>query len=142
MNSDPSPSEAIDEMLAGLGGWRGEKLSRVRELIKRGAPDAVEELKWKKPTNPDGVPVWSDSGMVCTGEVYKNHVKVTFARGAALDDPGGLFNASLDGNARRAVDIHEGDHLDEDAFVALVRAAVQLNRGGGAGRRRSEARGC
>lgn len=130
MNSDQSPSGAIDQMLASLGGWRGEKLSRVRELIKRGAPDAVEELKWKKPSNPDGVPVWSDSGMVCTGEVYKNHVKVTFARGAALDDPGGLFNASLDGNARRAIDIHEGDQMDEDAFVALVRAAVQLNRDG------------
>lgn len=126
--SNPSDSQVIDRLFAGLGDWRGEKLSRLRELIKKTDPDVVEELKWKKAANPDGVPVWSDDGMICTGEVYKDHVKLTFAKGASLDDPKGLFNASLDGNLRRAIDMHEGDKINEAAFKALVRAAVALNK--------------
>jgi hypothetical protein len=102
-------------------------LAQVRALIQRADPHVIEERKWKKPTNPAGVPVWSRDGIICTGETYRDKVKLTFMRGAALDDPHGLFNASLEGNARRAIDIREGDTLDEDAFVALVRAAVALN---------------
>jgi hypothetical protein len=102
-------------------------LSRVRALIKEADPGVVEELKWKKPSNPSGVPVWSHGGIICTGETYKNHVKLTFAKGAALDDPCRLFNASLEGNTRRAIDLGEGDTLDEQAFKVLVRAAVLLN---------------
>jgi len=123
-----SGAKVIDEMLAELGGWRGAALSKLRTLILQADPDAVEELKWKKPTNPRGVPVWSDGGMICTGEVYKNHVKVTFAKGASLDDPKGLFNSSLGGNLRRAIDVHEGEEVDGTAFKALVRAAVDLNK--------------
>ena len=108
--------------------WRQRTLAHVRTLIQRADPDVVEERKWKKPTNPDGVPVWSHDGIICTGETYRDKVKVTFMRGAALDDPRGLFNASLDGNARRAIDIRQDDVLEQDAFVALVRAAVALNR--------------
>jgi len=126
--SDDSPSQVIDAMLAGLGDWRGAALSRLRALINEADPQVVEELKWKKPTNPAGVPVWSDDGMICTGEVYKDHVKVTFAKGASLDDPHGLFNASLGGTLRRAIDLYQHDHVDETAFTALVRAAVALNK--------------
>jgi hypothetical protein len=121
-----SPSRLIDARIKELNDWRGKTLSRVRALIKQADPEVVEEWKWVKPTNP-GTPVWSHGGIVCTGETYKNVVKVTFARGAALKDPSGLFNASLDGNTRRAIDIHEGDTLDEAALKDLVRAAVALN---------------
>jgi hypothetical protein len=107
--------------------WRGETLARIRRLIKQADPKAVEEVKWRKPSNPAGVPVWSHDGIICTGETYKSMVKVTFARGAALDDPSGLFNASLEGKTRRAIDIREGEAVDERAFKALVRAAVALN---------------
>jgi hypothetical protein len=107
--------------------WRNETLSRIRELIKQADPEAVEERKWKKPGNPEGVPVWSHDGMICTGETYKTHVKITFARGARLEDPSHLFNSSLEGNARRAIDLHEGEKIDEPAFKALIREAVALN---------------
>jgi hypothetical protein len=118
-----SPSRLIDGRIKELGDWRGETLSRIRALIKEADPDVVEEWKWR------GVPVWYDDGMICTGETYKNYVKVTFAKGAELKDPSRLFNASLEGNVRRAIDLHEGDTLDERAFKALVRSAVVLNKG-------------
>jgi hypothetical protein len=108
--------------------WRATLVDHLRALVLEGAPDAVEETKWRKPSNPDGVPTFSLDGLICTLETYRDKVKVTFARGAALDDPSGVFNASLDAGTRRAVDVREGDDLDEDAFVALVRAAVELNR--------------
>jgi hypothetical protein len=111
------------------GDWRGETLGRVRELIQEADPDVVEEVKWVKPSNPGGVPTWSHDGIICTGETYKDKVKLTFARGASLDDPAKLFNASLDAGTRRAIDIREGDKLDARAFKALVRAAVDLNAG-------------
>jgi hypothetical protein len=114
-------AKKIDARIDELGDWRGEMLARIRELIRQAEPDVVEEWKWR------GVPVWYRDGMLCTGETYKNHVKVTFAKGASLDDPSGLFNSSLDGNTRRAIDIDENDQLDEKAFAALVRAAVELN---------------
>jgi hypothetical protein len=117
-----SPSQLIDARIRELGDWRGETLARVRSLIKQAEPEVVEEWKWR------GVPVWYCAGMICTGETYKSHVKVTFAKGASLEDPSGLFNSSLEGNTRRAIDFHEGDEIDEKAFVALVRAAVALNR--------------
>jgi hypothetical protein len=117
----------IDEKIAEIGGWRGETLSRLRALIRQADPEVVEEMKWKKASNPSGVPVWSHGGIICTGETYKDKVKLTFAKGAALGDPSGLFNSSLEGNTRRAIDIREGDSIDEDAFKALVRAAVALN---------------
>lgn len=107
--------------------WRAETLSQIRRWIEQADPDMVEERKWKKPSNPDGVPLWSHGGMVCTGETYKNYVKVTFARGASLDDPAKLFNASLEGGTRRAIDIREGEAIDEEAFKALIRAAVAFN---------------
>lgn len=107
--------------------WRSEALARVRKLIHQAAPDAVEEVKWKKPSNAGGVPVWSHAGIICTGETYKDKVKLTFAKGAALPDPSSLFNAGLEGNTRRAIDIHEGDKLNEKAFKTLIRAAVALN---------------
>ena len=110
-----------------LGDWRGETLARVRALIKQADPEVVEEVKWRKPSNPAGVPVWSHDGIICTGETYKDKVKLTFAKGAALLDPSGLFNSSLDGNLRRAIDIREGDKIDEKALKALIRAAVALN---------------
>ncbi|WP_315772724.1 MULTISPECIES: DUF1801 domain-containing protein [unclassified Bradyrhizobium] len=116
-----SPSELIDARIKELGDWRGVTLSYVRGLIKRADPDIVEEWKWR------GVPVWSHAGIVCTGETYKAAVKLTFAKGASLPDPSGIFNASLDGNTRRAIDLHEGDVIDETAFMALIRAAVALN---------------
>lgn len=110
--------------------WRGETLNRVRTLIEEADPEIVEEVKWRKASSPDGVPVWSHDGMICTGEVYKSYVKLTFAKGASLPDPEKLFNSSLEGNARRAIDIHEGDELDAAAFKALVEAAVALNTSG------------
>ncbi len=124
-----SASELISERIAGLGDWRGKTLRRMRTLIKEADPDVVEEWKWVKPTTP-GTPVWSHDGIICTGESYKGVVKLTFAKGASLKDPAGLFNASLDGNVRRAIDIHEGEDIDESAFKALVRQAVAFNRSG------------
>jgi hypothetical protein len=121
-----SPSKSIDAKIRELGDWRGRTLSRLRTLIRQVDPDVVEEWKWVKPTSP-GVPVWSHDGLICTGEVYKDKVKMTFAKGASLPDPSGLFNSSLDGNTRRAIDLHEGDDVDEEALKALVRAAVTLN---------------
>lgn len=119
--------ERIKELSSGRGGdWRGRTLAKVREIIHAADPEIVEERKWVKPTNP-GTPVWSHGGIVCTGETYKNVVKMTFPKGAALKDPSGLFNSSLDGNARRAIDIHEGDKVDEAALKDLIRAAVALN---------------
>ena len=112
-----------------MGGWRGETLSRMRTLIKEADPDVVEEWKWVKATNP-GTPVWSHDGIICTGETYKNVVKMTFARGASLEDPAGLFNSSLEGKARRAIDLREGEEIDAPALKALVRAAVALNVSG------------
>lgn len=133
----PSAPVAADD-------WRQRMLAHVRALIQRADPEVVEEQKWKKPTNPAGVPVWSHDGILCTGETYRDTVKLTFMRGAALDDPHGLFNASLDGNARRAINIGQADTLDEEAFVALVRTAVALNQrdagGGVSGRSARRAR--
>jgi hypothetical protein len=123
-----SPSRLIDARIAALGDWRGETLARMRKLIRQADPKVVETVKWRKPSNPMGVPVWEHDGIICTGETYKTYVKLTFAKGAALKDPAGLFNASLEGNARRAIDIREGDRIDEAAFKALIRAAVALNR--------------
>ena len=122
-----SPSRLIDARIKSLKDWRGEALARMRKLIKDADPDIVEEVKWRKPSNPNGVPVWEHDGLVCTGETYKAAVKLTFANGAALLDPDGVFNASLDGNQRRALDIHEGDKINATAFKALVKAAVKLN---------------
>jgi len=122
-------SELIDEKLRGMNDWRGEMLSQLRSVIRKAVPDAAEELKWRKPSNPFGVPTWSHDGMICTGETYKDKVKLTFARGAALDDPSGLFNSSLDGNTRRAIDYREGDVVNEEALAALVKAAARLNKG-------------
>jgi len=122
-----SGSDLIDAKIGALTDWRGETLARVRALIRAADPDIVEEVKWRKPSNPAGVPCWSHHGLVCTGETYKDKVKLTFARGAALDDPARLFNASLDGGTRRAIDLRQGDALDEPAFKALIRAAVALN---------------
>lgn len=122
-----SPSQLIDAKIKGIPDWRGAKLARIRQLIKEADPEVVEELKWRKPSNPSGVPVWSRNGIICTGETYKDKVKLTFAKGALLDDPNQLFNASLDGKERRAIDIREGDEIDEEALKALIRAAVKLN---------------
>jgi hypothetical protein len=122
-----SASRLIDARIQELGDWRGEMLSRFRALIKQADPNVVEEVKWRKPSNPAGVPVWSHDGIICTGETYKNHVRLTFAQGASLKDPKGVFNSSLEGNATRAIVIHEGDEVDEKAFKTLVRAAVSLN---------------
>jgi hypothetical protein len=123
-----SPSRLIDARIKKLGDWRGETLARVRELIKQADPEVVEEVKWRKPSNSMlGVPVWEHDGIICTGETYKAYVKLTFAKGAALEDPSGLFNSSLEGNVRRAIDIHEGDKINEKALKALIRAAVALN---------------
>ena len=121
-----SPAQLIDAKIEELGDWRGETLSRLRGLIKQADPEVVEEWKWRKATNP-GVPVWSHHGGICTGETYKSVVKLTFFKGASLDDPSGLFNSSLEGNTRRAIDVREGEEIDEQAFVTLVRAAVSLN---------------
>jgi hypothetical protein len=119
--SGQSPAKLIDARIKELGDWRGETLARIRKLIKQADPGVVEEWKWR------GVPVWYHDGMICTGETYKSVVKMTFAKGASLDDPAGLFNSSLDGNTRRAIDFHEGDEIDEKALTALIRAAVALN---------------
>jgi hypothetical protein len=124
-----SQSELISKRISELGDWRGKTLSRMRTLIKEADPDVVEEWKWVKPTNP-GTPVWSHDGIVCTGESYKTVVKLTFAKGASLSDPARLFNSSLEGHVRRAIDIHEGEAVDESAFKTLVRQAVALNRAG------------
>ena len=128
--SDPlkskSPSQLIDARIKELGDWRGKTLSRLRGLIRQADPDVVEEWKWRKATNP-GVPAWSHQGAICTGETYKSVVKLTFFKGASLDDPDGLFNSSLEGNTRRAIDFHEDDEIDEKAFSTLIRAAVSLN---------------
>ncbi len=124
------PSAQIDAMIADIGGWRGERLARLRSLIQEAVPDVVEEIKWRKPSNPDGVPTWNHDGLICTGEVYKDKVKLTFAQGASLPDPDGLFNSSLGGKVRRAIDIHEEDELDEEAFTDLVRAAADQNEPG------------
>jgi hypothetical protein len=134
-NKGQSASKRIDKRIAELGDWRGETLSRMRKLIKQADPDVVEEVKWVKPTNP-GVPTWSDDGIICTGETYKSVVKLTFAKGASLKDPAKLFNSSLEGNTRRAIDIHEGEKVDAGAFKALIRAAVALNTSGGKARPR------
>ena len=125
---EDSPARLIDARIAALGDWRGETLARVRALIREADPEVVEELKWRKPSNAmSGVPVWEHGGILCTGETYKDKVKLTFAKGAALDDPSGLFNSSLDGNTRRAIDIREGEEIDGEALKALIRAAVALN---------------
>ena len=128
-----SPSRLIDARIAELGDWRGEMLARVRSLIKEADPDVVEEWKWR------GVPVWEHAGIICTGETYKTLVKLTFAKGAALEDPSGLFNASLEGNTRRAIDFHAGDEIDAAAFKALIGAAVALNAAASARRRNPSA---
>ena len=120
-SKEDAPSQLIDARIEELGDWRGEMLARVRTLIKQADPEVVEEWKWR------GVPVWEHAGIICTGETYKQVVKLTFAKGASLDDPSGLFNSSLEGNTRRAIDIHEGDKIDEKAFKTLIRAAVALN---------------
>jgi hypothetical protein len=123
-----TPTQLIDARIAALGDWRGDTLARVRALIKEADPDVVEEVKWRKPSNGMlGVPVWEHAGLICTGETYRDKVKLTFAKGAALADPSGLFNSSLDGNVRRAIDFHAGDKIDARAFKALIRAAVALN---------------
>jgi hypothetical protein len=121
-SQEKAPAELIDERIKELDDWRGQTLSRIRSLVKEAAPDVVEEWKWR------GVPVWYDHGMICTGESYKSVVKVTFAKGAALEDPAGLFNSSLEGNTRRAIDFHEGEKINEKAFKALIRNAVTQNK--------------
>jgi hypothetical protein len=126
--SQENPSRSIDSKLQALGDWRGEMLGRVRALIKEADPEVVEAVKWRKPSNPAGVPVWEHDGIICTGDAFKGKVKVTFAKGALLDDPSGVFNASLAGNAMRAIDIREGEKINERAFKALIRRAVALNK--------------
>lgn len=130
MSSAETPSQLIDDKIAELEGWRGEMLARIRAIIKQADPEVAEEVKWR------GVPVWEHAGIICTGETYKSVVKMTFAKGASLDDPAGLFNSSLEGNTRRAIDIHEGDDIDEAALQALIRAAVALNTSKAAGRKK------
>jgi hypothetical protein len=122
-----SAPRLIDARIDELADWRGEMLSRLRALIKQADPEIVEERKWKKPSKPQGTPVWSHDAIICTGETYKSSVKLTFAKGAALEDPSGVFNSSLDGSVRRAIDFHEGDKIDEAALKNLIRAAVALN---------------
>ncbi|PLP56408.1 hypothetical protein CYK37_25295 [Mesorhizobium loti] len=127
-SEDPSPSELIDQTIKALADWRGETLARLRALIRQADPDVVEEVKWRKPSNSMlGVPVWEHDGMICTGETYKAAVKLTFAKGASVEDPSSLFNSSLDGNTRRAIDFQKDDVIDEEAFKALIRAAVAVN---------------
>jgi hypothetical protein len=125
--AESDPTGRIDERIEELGDWRGELLGRIRAVIREADPEVVEEWKWAKATSP-GTPVWSHDGIICTGETYKDKVKMTFAQGAALDDPDGLFNASLEGNTRRAIDLHEGDEIDEAELTALIREAVALNQ--------------
>lgn len=131
--ADETPSGLIDARIAALGGWRGETLARLRALIRDADPEVAEAVKWRKPANPMGVPVWEHHGIICTGETYRDKVKLTFARGASLDDPAGLFNSSLEGNTRRAIDVREGEEIDGEALKALVREAVALNVAGRAG---------
>ena len=143
MTGQETASQLIDERIASLsvgGDWRGERLARMRALIRQADPEAVETVKWRKPSNPAGVPVWEHNGIICTGEAYKAYVKLTFARGAKLPDPAGLFNGSLNGNTMRAIDIREGDLVDERAFKALVRAAFSLNETAAATRARTKPR--
>jgi hypothetical protein len=130
MREEGSASALIDAKISGLGGWRGDMLTRLRGLIRQADPDAVEAVKWRKPSNPSGVPTWEHGGIICTGETYKDKVKLTFAKGASLADPAGLFNSSLDGGTRRAIDLREGDKVDEKAFKALVQEAVAANLAG------------
>ena len=125
--SEKADSQLIDEKIRSLGDWRGAMLAKLRRLIREADPEVVEAVKWRKPSNPAGVPVWEHAGMVCTGETYKDKVKLTFAQGAALDDPKSLFNSSLDGGTRRAIDYREGDEVDEAAFKALISEAVAFN---------------
>ncbi len=127
MTDDLDSAAEIDAHIAALGDWRGETLARVRRLIHEAVPEVSEAIKWRKPSNPAGVPVWDAGGIICTGEVYRDKVKLTFPRGASLEDPARVFNASLGGNARRALDLHEGDDLDEAAFIELVRSAADLD---------------
>ena len=127
---DDDPAALIDATIAAADDWRGERMARLRTLIHEAAPDVVEDVKWRKPSNPNGVPTWSRDGIICTGEIYRDKLKLTFAQGASLPDPHGLFNASLDGKVRRAIDIREADRLDEAAFEDLVRAAVGRNASG------------
>jgi hypothetical protein len=129
MDENGSASKQIDEKLRSLGDWRGAMLARLRRLIREADPEVVETVKWRKPSNPSGVPVWEHAGIVCTGETYKDKVKLTFARGAAVADPSRLFNSSLEGGTRRAIDFRKGDALDEQAFKALIREAVAFNVG-------------
>jgi hypothetical protein len=126
VSENKSPSQLIDARIKELGDWRGEMLGKLRGIIREADPDVVEEWKWAKATSP-GTPVWSHDGIICTGETYKSVVKMTFAKGAALEDPSGLFNSSLEGKVRRAIDIHEGEEIDEEALKTLIRAAVALN---------------
>ena len=136
--ADASPSRLIDARIRELGDWRGETLARVRALIREADPNVVEEVKWRKPSNSMlGVPMWEHDGIICTGETYKEVVKLTFARGAALEDPAGLFNSTLEGNVRRAIDLLEDDRIDEKAFKALIRAAVALNAQPGRSRKKA-----
>ena len=135
-SDDDSAAARIDQIVAGLGDWRGEALARMRKLIKQADPKVVEEVKWVKPSSPAGIPTWSHDGIICTGETYKSTVKLTFAQGASLDDPTGLFNAGFGGNTRRAIDIHEGEEVDAGAFKELVRAAVALNTAKAAAKRK------
>lgn len=128
---ETAPSDFIDRKIAGLGDWRGETLAHIRAVIRKADPEVLEEVKWR------GVPVWSHAGILCTGEIYKSAVKMTFAKGASLEDPAGLFNSSLEGNMRRAIDFHEGDVVDEEALAALIRAAVALNVTGKSGKKRA-----
>ena len=121
-------SETIDAKIDSLPDWRGKALARVRELIRQADPQVIEEVKWRKASNPLGVPTWSHDGIICTGETYKDKIKLTFAKGASIDDPAGLFNSSLDGGTRRAIDIREGETIDEAALTALIRRAVDFNR--------------
>jgi hypothetical protein len=126
-DEEASASELIDQKIERLGDWRGEALAGVRKIIRAADPEMVEAVKWRKSSNPLGVPVWEHAGIICTGEIYRDKVKMTFARGASVEDPSGLFNSSLDGNTRRAIDIREGDRIDEEALTALVRAAIAVN---------------
>jgi hypothetical protein len=127
MNEETPPSRLIDARIEQMTDWRGKMLGRLRDIIRQADPDIVEAVKWRKPSNPLGVPTWEHDGIICTGETYKDRVKLTFANGAAIEDPAGLFNSSLDGNVRRAIDFSEGQAVDADALKTLVRAAVALN---------------
>ena len=127
MDDSKTGEQSVDEKIRLLGDWRGAMLAKLRRLIREADPEVTEAVKWRKPSNPSGVPVWEHHGMICTGESYKDKVKLTFAKGASLDDPAGLFNASLDGGTRRAIDFCEGDEIDEQAFKALIREAVARN---------------